>query len=296
MELKGSKLSPKQVAIVVDLLAKHGAKFFVTGIVMSGLTPEIVDLGKKTQAARLTDSLTPQHQPTLVQQLHGIRAKMEAMSAPQFVQFILLRKVIENVIRYSLNHFSFHGPRELGRFLWKADAKNEGRSAYEVCWSKLGPGLLQSAFLARPILVLRGGDYSDHNAVFLHESQEWPDYLPRTRRSGTGRTMDLGAMLRDSFAFADSRDSVGIQLADVITNSFRRAVVGNLHHDGWKRLGQLILRFEERAVDLVHLPLPKNQQPVDLPSDFRVRLDEIDAQALVMPSPEWAEPFLGKQR
>jgi len=150
-EIKGSALNERQVAAVVELLLRHRAVFFVTGTIMSGLSPAIVADGKKVQGERLTASLTENHQPTVVQQLLELRSRVETMSAPEFVQFTLLRKLVENVLRVSLNHFGFNGPRELGRFLWKADAKNNGRSSYEICWGKLGAGLLQSAFLARPL-------------------------------------------------------------------------------------------------------------------------------------------------
>jgi len=279
-EIKGSALNERQVAAVVELLLRHRAVFFVTGTIMSGLSPAIVADGKKVQGERLTASLTENHQPTVVQQLLELRSRVETMSAPEFVQFTLLRKLVENVLRVSLNHFGFNGPRELGRFLWKADAKNNGRSSYEICWGKLGAGLLQSAFLARPLETDPHGDYRDLDDAYLFKTQEWPDHLPRSVRSGSGRTMDLGAILRESFSFVDSRDSAGIQLADIVTNAFRRAVMGNLERAGWNRLGELILRFEGRAIDLIHLPLPADRPAPDLPVDCRRRLDEIDARAV----------------
>ena len=286
-EVKGSALNARQIAEVIDLLRAHKAVYFVTGTVMSGLTREVIETGKQTQAHLLTASLTPDHQSKLVAELHELRARMEKMSPNQFVQFKVLRRLIENVLRGSLNHFGFYGPRELARFLWKIDAKNNGLSPYEICWSKLGPGLLQSAFLDDPLLVDPVADLSDHQQAFLSRSQEWPNHLPRHSRSGTGRKIDLGAMLRDSFAFIDSRFSAGIQIADIVTNTFRRSVMGNLEPEGWANLGKLILRLDGRAVDLIHLPLPAGHAVPDLPPDFRRRLNIIDAQAVEIGGPEW---------
>ncbi len=286
-ETKGNTLNADQVAKVIDLLRAHKAVYLVTGTIMSILTSAIVEAGKQKQAHLLTASLTPGHQPTLVAELHDLRARMEKMSPNQFVQFMVLRKLIENVLRVGLNHFGFYGPRELGRFLWKIDEKNKGRSPYEICWSKLGPGLLQSGFLDNPLFTDPAGNFTYYNQAFFPPSQEWPDHLPRNSRSGTGRTFNLGAVLRDSFAFADSRHSAGIQMADIVTSAFRRAVRGNLEQEGWAHLGKLILRLEGRAVDLIHLPLPAGQATPDLPSDFRYRLDTIDAQAVVIGGREW---------
>lgn len=281
-EVKGSALNERQVATVIDVLLRYRAVFFVSGTIMSGLSPAIVADGKKVQGERLTASLTENHQPTLVQQLIELRSRVETMSAPEFVQFILLQKLVENVLRVIPNYFGFKGPRELGRFLWKADAKNNGRSSYEICWGKLGAGLLQSAFLARPPETDPRGDYRDFYGAYLFKTQEWPDHLPRPVRGGSGRIMDLGAVLRESFSFVNSRDSAGIQLADVVTNAFRRAVMGNLGRSGWDRLGELILRFDGRAIDLIHLPLPAGQSIPDLPVNCRRRLDEIDARAVAV--------------
>jgi hypothetical protein len=149
------------------------------------------------------------------------------------------------------NHFGFFAPKELGAFHWVVDAKNEGRSALENCWTIIGGGLLQSAFLAEPSKWIPSIDTTAFDAAFLMEDQTWPDYLPAVKRpSPTGQVIDLRKIMTESFRFADSRTEVGLQLADVATNAFRRVVRGHLPRDLVLPIGELLLGFEGPTIEL----------------------------------------------
>jgi len=64
--------------------------------------------------------------------------------------------------------------------------------------------------------------------------------------------IDVGKILRESFTLGDSAMYPGLQLADIVTNAFRRAICGRLQYDGWKDLGRLMFRWGDTAPRFVH--------------------------------------------
>jgi hypothetical protein len=108
--------------------------------------------------------------------------------------------------------------------------------------------------------------------------------------------MNLRKMLSERFSFGDSQHSAGLQLADIVVNAYRRAIVGNLGIAGWKRLGKLLLRFENRAAELIYIPTdPLREGPI-MGSVFGERYKHLERDALNIGSSAWAAPWMRKQR
>ncbi|HEY6305335.1 MAG TPA: DUF3800 domain-containing protein [Candidatus Angelobacter sp.] len=57
-----------------------------------------------------------------------------------------------------------------------------------------------------------------------------------------GKGADAGKLFRGQREFKDSRDFLGLQLADILATTLRRALNGNLQIAGWKEFGGLIVR------------------------------------------------------
>lgn len=115
--------------------------------------------------------------------------------------------------------------------------------------------MLQSMFLREPFSALREGDYTDFDSEFLDASQDWPEHFPveRPPDGARGRIIDLKKIMKGSMLFSDSRTSRGLQLADVLTNAYRRALMGKLQFAGWKDLPKLMLRGEQPATGMLHM-------------------------------------------
>jgi len=58
------------------------------------------------------------------------------------------------------------------------------------------------------------------------------------------RILQSGKLLGDSFKFQDSKEKLGLQLADVFANAMPRAFNGRLGETGWKHIGSLIVALE----------------------------------------------------
>lgn len=153
-------------------------------------------------------------------------------------------------------------PPEAGAFKWVIDAKDITKTKYESAWELIAGGLIQSRCLESPGVMVEEGDYS-HFKRFFMRSQKWPAHLPPPNSrnpSKPGMILNLSKILHESLRFADSQATPGLQLADIITNAFRRALMGRLQVVGYRRMGELMLRLNKSACEL-HLFASATKRP-----------------------------------
>ncbi len=294
-EIKGRTLSDVAVRHVLDLLREADAKLFVGATAGAFFTDEELNEAKDQQAYYLGANVTEKHLPGLRQQIASLQARMRGMAPQEFLQLYLLTRLIERILRVTPNHFGFFAPNELGAFHWVVDAKNEGRSALENCWTMIGGGLLQSAFLAEPSKWIPTLDTTAFDAAFLTDDQTWPDYLPaRKRPNSAGEVIDLRKIITESFRFADSRVETGLQLVDVATNAFRRVVRGHLPRDLVPPIGELLLGFEGPTIEL-HA-MREEVRPSDrFPAPLEEILMELEERSWRVGRSPWVERYFRRQ-
>ena len=290
-EIKGRLLPPPAISDVLDLLNQVDAKLFVTATAGSFHTTDALAGFRDRQADILSANLTPAHTPTLRAQMAGLQVRMRQMSPQEFLQFNLLARLVEQIIRITPNHFGFCAPAELGAFHWTIDAKSDGRSALETCWAMIGPVLLQGAFLRKPAQMIPSIDLSAYDATYLCEDQSWPAHIPAEKRSRRpGQMMDLGKLMRDSFRFADSATTAGLQLADIATNAFRRAVRGDLP-SVHRALGQMLLGFDGPTIGLVFLDPDETGADPRLPQNHESVLMELEKLSWRIGQTAWVNRY-----
>ncbi len=76
---------------------------------------------------------------------------------------------------------------------------------------------------------------------------------------------------------------LGLQLADVVATTFRRAVWGTLQLQGWRRLGRLLVHRESGNVHMIDLGIPG--RPKSLTVSYGEIVNYIDAIA----KPLWSK-------
>lgn len=252
-EVKGSKLSETQVAMVVELLRKNGAIFCASMIDLAGHTAEDIARHRTRQSASLTTNLTEGHTQELRDGVTALQARMAGFSDQLYVQGIviidLLYRVMQDMIVYHCQRF----PKELAEFHWVVDAKDPAVvTDWEDWWSKTLVIWLQAISLERPGAMLPGGDYRHFRRFIL---AELPAYLrnvapPGDRTHGAG--VDLQLMYGESFRFS-SQPEPGLELVDIVTNALRRGLVGNLGEAGWLPLRGLMIHRSDVYVSPVDL-------------------------------------------
>ena len=62
--------------------------------------------------------------------------------------------------------------------------------------------------------------------------------------------IDLKALFAD-LKFANSEDSIGLQLADIVASAFHRAYKGTLQKEGWIWLAPLFINKREAVIEVL---------------------------------------------
>ena len=284
-EIKGRDLSETQIAQVVNLLIPTGAKFHVCLTDMSLNTPPGVAQHKQDQVRRITKHLTPQHQPSLVAQYEEAAKRLDCLSDQLYVQLCMITHLIARQLRDTSVFYAFTGPSELGSYHWVLHAKNQKPTAYEKLWECLVSGFLQSEGLNRDVfMTVDGGDYS-HFERFCKILDKWPDHLPpRRSKESQGKpveVIDISTIMHESVTITGAKSVAGLRLADICTNAFRRALVGNLQFAGWCDLGKLMLWCDrsKNPFVMVRIDIDDDNVTSDVNTNLSLTLAQIGSQA-----------------
>ena len=251
-EVKGRELSEASVATVLDLLRRGGALLEVVVIEMGMHSPERLKAHQADLAVKLTKNLTPEHHENAHKWVGTLRDELEAMKLPGFVQstmnFELLRSVFEN----ASNYYAQRVPKEVGQYVWVVDGKEPlvDATPWEKWWTTVMLPYLQGQSLSRPGLFLAEADWT-HYARF--ELEAIPEYLvPHVKPDGRNKKgSDIRKVFEDIRFSSDPEP--GLELADIVTNALRRALVGNLGREGWIGIRDLMIARKEQSINMVSL-------------------------------------------
>jgi hypothetical protein len=258
-EIKGRELDERQVAQVIQLLIGNNVKFHACVTDLFHYSPESVASRKDEQARRLFAHITDRHQPSLVRQIQDAADNIQGMPDQLFIQLCMMMELINAQLHDAVIYFAHKDPLELRSFHWVADRKGREKTTYETLWQNLLPAVIQGRQFSNDfydqIRLLPGGNY-DYFSRFCKMIERWPDHLPEQSPGLRDRknvdVIQIDQILRESFTLADSAEKTGLQLADIVTNALRRAMMGNLQPTGWAELGTLMFRWNKTSVRLLH--------------------------------------------
>jgi hypothetical protein len=252
-EVKGYALNEEQTAETICLLINHGCVFYVCATEMSLNSDSMIANFQRTQAEYITENVSDSAHPLLRRQVLRLRRTYEKMPAQLFLQSVLLTDLIFRVINQASIHFAMQKPPELGAFRWIIDGKDKQKTAYEAAWELMAAGFIQTKGIENPGVAIEEGDYTFFRRSFMRADASWPAHLPKPRSGGPferGMIWNLKKVLYESFSFVDSQNCCGLQLVDIVTSIFRRALMGRLKRRGYARLGELMRRFGPSPVEM----------------------------------------------
>ena len=123
----------------------------------------------------------------------------------------------------------------------------------EDTWSTLILGMIEHVFGREPLKFLAGADYSHFDAKYIVTEEaaspemrshiQWLRSMYGKPEEGGG-IIDIKRILKDQLAFENSRDCLGLQLADMLATILRRALNDRLQYSGWKDFGGLLVRHK----------------------------------------------------
>jgi hypothetical protein len=249
VEIKGSKLDESQAAGLIELVSRYDVvvNFFAIDMATHGdvVSGEL----KMRQAAELTAHLTAAHHPDVVAQLHRDADDIRAMPNQLFLQSFLTIQLVLEVIQETTLYYVQRLPKELGEFAWFIDPKAHTITQMEALWTTYILPFGESHFARKPLAVLEGADYSYFDARYTIAAKdeetkrhlEWMEQIYGPHLAGRRVVTNAKVLLSDNRTFPNSRDSLGIQLADMLAAILRRALNNHLRHAGWKDFGKLLV-------------------------------------------------------
>ncbi|WP_281849618.1 DUF3800 domain-containing protein [Dyella sp. GSA-30] len=166
---------------------------------------------------------------------------VERLSPQLYVELICRLLLIWRVIKLSTLRFGLSYPEALHAFRWRFDAKNTQITQFEQAFGPTFIGLALNMSRKDPLLLLPGGDRS-----WLDRYRRTPpDPLPA--HAADAVWLDPTTLITDDLQFVDSRESEGVQVADLLASgigSCLRQRSATPRRQG-RLLGRLMLRLDD---------------------------------------------------
>lgn len=279
-EVKGSKLHETEVASVIELLLQYDVIF--DSVVCDAASHRHRDiLGFQSQQVDIVRSSVGQlHHPEMIEEVNELADRLKSLPAQLFLQHQMTIELVDRVLRHAPLYLVQRCPAELGSFRWIVDAKGEKMTKYEEVWSKLVFPSQQARTAKNPHPVLRGADYSYFEPFLIdNPSLPGPPYLPEDESDL--RVIDLRKVLMEGLTFEDSKNELGLELVDIVTNGLTRAMNGRLQRHGWQDLGRLMIRMRDQTLRMVVFRAQKaeHNRVLHLKDHFNGVADVVEATA-----------------
>jgi hypothetical protein len=288
IEIKGSSLDESQAAQVISLLLRYDTLVQFIALDADAHPDPVVERLRNQQADGVTTHITREHHPGPIPHYHQLGEGVRAMPNQLFLQAFATWELIIKTIREGTLYFVQRQPQELGNIGWVIDRKDRTLTQMEDTWSTLILPLSESAFAREPLTCVVGEDYSHFEARYgFTEATASPEMLRHLRWLRSAHRMpprakcpvgvDARLLLTEQRTFEDSRDSLGLQLADMLAAILRRALNDRLQFTGWKDVGGLLVRQRQAGDGFIQLgssadvPMPDHAGKVCLALHARAK-------------------------
>jgi Protein of unknown function (DUF3800) len=264
VEIKGSKLDESQAAQVISLVLRYDTLIQFIALDANTHLDPLVEEFKNRQADGVTANITREHHPGPILHLHQLGEAVREMPNQLFLQAFATWELIIRTIREGTLYFVQRQPEELGDIGWVVDRKDRTITQMEDTWSTLILPLSENAFAEKPLTCIMEEDYSHFDARYgFTEATADPEMLrhtqwlnsvygkPKAAKESVGINAKL--LLTEQLTFQDSRDSLALQLTDMLAAILRRALNDRLQFAGWKDFGGLLVRQRQAGDGFIQL-------------------------------------------
>lgn len=237
------------------------------------------------QAARVVVHKEKMVHKTGQNSLQALSDRVASLAPQLYVQLHCQVNLFEAILRNGVLYFVQRTPRSLGAFRWRIDQKNSTRTEYETAFTQVLPAFLQSISLDNPMPMLEGADYSAFSR-FDWSPEEKPTYL----RDAYGIDIDdkelatnIGMLVRDNLEFVDSKDSQGVQIADLLASGVRRSLRGDFadNTSAAKLLGRLMVQNYKGKPPIQLLGFTRSETAIDDHSAQAIKIMQASARAML---------------
>lgn len=248
-EVKGRLLNETQLTSVVDILRRNECIFEVDAVDLGIHKHEQITAHKKSQEEEITRHLTAQHYESVREDIWALRARLETMPLQLYIQSVLTFNLIYRTICNGTLFYCQRSPKDLGSFSWIIDAKDKSRiTEWEDWWSFCILPALESRSFREPMPEFDEGDYS-YFRRFDTDPSEYKKSLLRVQNSPA---TDIKTLITERFRFSSDAE-YGLELVDILVNSIRRALVGNLQPRGYLAIKEIMIDRQNQCINLTSL-------------------------------------------
>lgn len=162
-----------------------------------------------------------------------------------YVQLFCQLVLLDTIIRFGVLYFVQRCPKSLARFRWRIDQKNSEKTVYEKAFQQILPPYLQSSSVHDPLIALIGEDYSSFSRF------DWtPENEPKYLQDQYGIEVEgdvstnIGMLINEDLQFVDSKNNLGVQIADLLASGLRRCLRGEFNDNeaAAAHLGKLMVQ------------------------------------------------------
>ena len=198
-----------------------------------------------------------------------------------------------DMLDVAINYFAQRRPIELGRFAWMIDRKDRTVTEMEQLWSALTLPVGESRSAERPYSKVEGFDYTHFAKYLVDEATadekmkqhlKWMrETLPFSKpQKDPLHCIDAKRIWTEERMFEDSKNNLGLQLADIAATTLCRALNGNLQQPGREPISRLLIR--KKAAPFLQLGKAASGQhpPLDPRAAKVWRALDANSQAMVL--------------
>lgn len=157
--------------------------------------------------------------------ISALAMDVRRLSDQQFVELSCRAHMVWDVIRLATLYYVQRVPATLSAFRWVFDQKDKKPNHFEKAFTNLLTPLTQTLALSSPFQSLEGADYSKFERFYRHGPA--PEWLPAQAHEGdTGMLIDANKVWYEHLKFVDSTASLGVQIADLVSNGILRCLRG----------------------------------------------------------------------
>ena len=289
-EVKGSTLSEAHMAQVIELVARYDVLFDACSIDAGSHSPQLVEVFKQGQAAKLAATVGPSNLPSLRGEIASYVRKLQGLSNQLFIQWFCAIVLHQYLLERVINYYGQVRPQELASFVWRIDRKAQSLTAFEELWSGLGTLFLGHLLGQQPMRLIPGVDLSFLEASFPANEAEVAEGLARLDPALRDRARhggELNALPTRDRAYEDSASSSGLQVVDILAAALTRACNNTLQERGWASLAKLIIRHNPQTLRFIALNegAPSPSRRVEASAPWAPVVAKLHRGARPMPMP-----------